>query len=80
MTEKDSGTSFLVGLLIGTAAGLAVGFLYAPRPGKETRAMLREKAEVAAEKAREATEKAKQAAAEARGKVEEKLHREKTAE
>ena len=80
MTEKDSGTSFLVGFLIGAAAGLAIGFLYAPKPGKETRAMLREKVDVATEKAKEATEKAKYAAAEAREKVEEKLHRKKTAE
>ena len=44
------------------------------------RAMLREKVDVATEKAKEATEKAKHAAAEAREKVEEKLHRKKTAE
>ncbi|MBI2958140.1 MAG: YtxH domain-containing protein [Chloroflexi bacterium] len=33
-----------IGVLIGAAVGLAVGFLYAPRPGRETRTMIAEKA------------------------------------
>jgi gas vesicle protein len=44
MAEKDGGSSFLMGLIIGAIAGLAVGFLYAPKAGKETRALLKEKA------------------------------------
>jgi gas vesicle protein len=44
MAEKDGGSGFLVGLIIGAIAGLAVGFLYAPKAGKETRALLKEKA------------------------------------
>ncbi len=40
-----------MGVVIGTAIGLGIGLLYAPRPGKETREMLKEKAEVAKEKA-----------------------------
>jgi gas vesicle protein len=44
MTEKEGDSSFLIGLIIGAIAGLAVGFLYAPKAGKETRAILKEKA------------------------------------
>ena len=47
MSNRDSATGFGVGVLVGIAIGLAVGFLYAPRPGRETRAMIREKAEEA---------------------------------
>ena len=52
MAEKDSGASFAVGFLFGAVVGVAIGFLYAPKPGRETRAMLKEKAETAAEKRR----------------------------
>jgi gas vesicle protein len=44
MSEKEGGSGFLLGFIIGALAGVAVGFLYAPKPGKETRAMLKEKA------------------------------------
>ncbi len=77
MAEKDSGTSFIIGFLLGAVAGAAIGFLYAPKPGRETRELIKEKAGRAAEKAKEAAEKAKHAAAEAREKVEEKLSRKK---
>lgn len=73
MAEKDTGTSFAIGFILGAAVGVAIGFLYAPQPGRETRALLKEKAERAAEKAKEA-------AAEAREKVAGKLGRKKTAE
>ncbi len=43
MAEKDSGNSFLIGFIIGAIAGVAVGFLYAPKSGKETRTLLKEK-------------------------------------
>jgi len=73
MTDKDSGASFAIGFIIGAIAGVAVGFLYAPKAGKETRAMLMEKAGEVKEKAEEVTSKAKEAAAEAGKKVKEKL-------
>ena len=69
MTEKSSGTSFTAGVIIGAAIGLAVGFLYAPRPGVETRAMLKEKAEHVKEKAEEVAEKVKDTAVEAKQKA-----------
>ncbi|MBC8477570.1 MAG: YtxH domain-containing protein [Dehalococcoidia bacterium] len=80
MAEKDTGASFAIGFLLGAVVGAAVGFLYAPQPGKETRAMLKEKAETAAEKAKEAAEKAKEAAIAAEHRVEEKLGKRKPGE
>jgi gas vesicle protein len=51
MGEKEGGNNFLLGFILGAVAGIAVGFLYAPKPGKETRAMLKEKAHEFKEKA-----------------------------
>jgi gas vesicle protein len=75
MAERDSGASFAIGFLLGAVVGVAIGFLYAPKPGKETRALLKEKAEMAAEKAKETAEKAKEAAVKTEKRVEERLHR-----
>lgn len=68
MSDQD-GTSFLSGLILGTVVGLAIGFLYAPRAGKETRGLLKEKAEVAKEKATIVAQKVKQTAEAATKKV-----------
>jgi gas vesicle protein len=80
MAEKDTGASFAIGFLLGAVVGVAVGFLYAPKPGRETRAMLKEKVEVAAEKAKETADKAKETAVAAEHRVEEKLGRRKPGE
>ena len=72
MDDRD-GTSFFTGLILGTIVGLAIGFLYAPRPGKETRELLMEKAEVAKEKAAEVAKKVKQTADAATKKVQSAL-------
>ena len=77
MAEKDTGASFAIGFIIGAVVGVAIGFLYAPKPGSETRALLKEKAEKAREKAGEVAEKAKEAAVKAEKRVEEKLGRRK---
>lgn len=79
MADKDTGPSFSTGFILGAVVGVAIGFLYAPKPGKETRELLKEKAEKAKAKADEVAEKAKETAAETRGRVEEKLSRRKTA-
>ena len=79
MSEKDTGFSFTVGFILGAVAGVAIGFLYAPGPGKETRARLKEKAEEAREKVTEVAEKAKEAAAETKHRVEAKLEHKKEA-
>ena len=78
MSDKDSGASFTVGFLMGAAVGAAIGFLYAPKPGSETRELLKHKAEEAREKASEVAEKAKETAAGARKRVEEKLKHKET--
>ena len=41
--NKDSGAGFFSGLIIGAIIGLSVGYLYAPKPGIETRRMVKEK-------------------------------------
>jgi gas vesicle protein len=63
MPEHDDYRSFFIGLGVGAVIGMAIGFLYAPKSGKETRAMLQENITKAKEKAKdiieEATERAK---------------------
>jgi gas vesicle protein len=77
MGDKEGGSSFLIGFIIGAVAGIAVGFLYAPKSGKETRALLKEKVGEVREKATEMTEKAKEVASETGRRVRERLeHRE----
>ncbi len=77
MAERDTGASFAIGFIFGAVIGVAIGFLYAPKPGRETRELLRHKVEEAKEKAEEAAEKAKEAASEARKRVEDKIGKKK---
>ena len=62
-----------IGFIVGAAIGLAIGFLYAPQPGEQTRALIREKAGKTKEKAEdiieEARERAKKIIADAKGKA-----------
>ena len=44
MSDKNSGSGFGIGLILGIAVGAALGFLFAPRSGKETRDLLKGKA------------------------------------
>lgn len=69
--ESQSDRWFGVGFIVGTVLGLAMGVLYAPRRGEETRIVLREKADVAKEKAEVVLEKAKEKAQSLRHKTEE---------
>ena len=43
--EKDANRGLWTGLLVGTAIGIGIGLLYAPRTGSETREMLRKRAD-----------------------------------
>ena len=43
--EKESNYGLLAGLIMGTAIGLSLSLLYAPRPGAKTRDMLRKRAD-----------------------------------
>lgn len=81
-------SKFALGAIIGAVAGTAVGFLTAPKAGKETRAELKTKAEDlkkdATVKVDEFGQEVSKRAAEARAKAEEvaveaKSHAEKTA-
>ena len=57
--EQDSGADWAAvasGLVIGAAIGGALGLLFAPRSGKETRDELRERAETALDELREAAD------------------------
>ena len=44
MSDKNSVPGFGIGLILGLAVGVALGFLFAPRSGKETRALVKSKA------------------------------------
>ena len=71
--NKDTATGIGLGLAIGAVVGLAIGMLYAPRPGEETREILREKAGEYKHKAAEAIAHGREKAAEVIAKGEEKL-------
>jgi gas vesicle protein len=73
MADGDRGSGFAIGLLVGAALGLAIGFLFAPQSGKETRQMLREKAETARERAAGVTRKVRETAGEAVKKAQAKI-------
>jgi gas vesicle protein len=60
--NSNSTSNLLIGLLIGAAIGATIGILFAPKPGHETRAIIKEKAMTAKEKAAELAQKAKIAA------------------
>ena len=74
MSEKETNSGFFAGLIVGVLAGAAVGLLFAPRSGAESRKLLKEKSEIASEKAREAAAKAREAAVSAEQMIREKLH------
>jgi gas vesicle protein len=52
MNDRDTG-SFVSGLLVGALVGVALGLLFAPQSGKETRELVKAKAITAKEKASE---------------------------
>ncbi len=68
MSDRNSG-NFFTGLLIGAVFGLAIGFLFAPRTGEETRQIIKEKVVVARDKADEVVQKIKKASSDIRAKT-----------
>ena len=73
MVDKENAEGFGIGLIAGAAIGVAIGMLYAPRPGAETRMMVRDKIQDAEHRAEEivseARQKAKQIAEGARSRI-----------
>ncbi len=55
MNSRSSTSEFVIGLILGVAAGAVISFLLAPRSGKETRELAKEKASDISETARELT-------------------------
>ena len=68
MTNKDTGTGFIIGVFVGVTLGLAIGFIYAPQPGANTRQLIKEKAEEVEEKATGVIDKMRESTAKARYK------------
>lgn len=60
MSENNSATTFLSGLIVGAAVGAGVALLLAPRSGKETRALLTDKARDLKDRAQHAFERSKE--------------------
>ncbi|MBI4331085.1 MAG: YtxH domain-containing protein [Chloroflexi bacterium] len=73
MDDKDSVGGLVLGLMVGAAIGVVVGLLCAPRPGKETRQMLKERAEEARNGVSGVIRKAQDFAAEAKQKAQARL-------
>jgi len=75
MTVHGNGTGFGIGILTGVAAGVALGLLYAPHPGRETRLILKNKAGDTIHRAEnileEAGERARRIIQDATGKAQE---------
>ena len=42
MQKNSDGTSIVAGLVVGVAVGVAIGLLLAPKPGEETRQLVRQ--------------------------------------
>lgn len=69
MSDRGTG-NFFAGFMVGAIIGVALGFLFAPQSGTETREIIKSKAELAKEKAEELAEKVKKATS----NIQEKLH------
>ena len=56
---SDSGEKFFTGLLVGAVLGIAIGLLNAPRPGTETREIVKGKLDEFGNRIKEARQKSK---------------------
>lgn len=73
MSENGNAAEFGIGILVGAAIGVAIGILYAPHSGRETRIQLKEKVQKAEGRAEEilteARQRAKKIIEDARGRA-----------
>ncbi len=53
MTNKDDGSSFMAGIVLGGVAGFVIGTLLAPKSGDETRTLFSERGQELRDKADE---------------------------
>ena len=67
MNDRDAG-GFFAGIVVGAIIGVALGFLFAPRAGEETREVLLQKASEAKAKASELSGKVRKVASEVQEK------------
>lgn len=67
--NNDSALSFGIGLLAGAAIGLAIGLLYAPKSGAETRQLISERTGGVVEAVKEKATEVKEKVAEVKGKL-----------
>jgi len=74
MDNRNSGAMMGVGLAAGLALGLAIGLLYAPRPGKETRAILKDRAMEVKDRTGEMAEEMKERAGSMMQMAKERMH------
>lgn len=72
MSERDSG-SFVAGFIVGAIVGAILGLFLAPRPGEETRQLVKEKLEDVKERVSGAARKAGGIVAEITKKAQEKI-------
>ena len=61
MSDRETG-NFVSGLIVGAVVGVALGLLFAPQSGKETRELVKTKAVIARERASEFIGKIRNAA------------------
>jgi len=73
MAERDGSPGFGTGFVVGAIIGLAIGFLYAPKPGEETRELARESVDKVREKAMASLRKLERTASEAMEAAQTKL-------
>ena len=73
MADKDGAPGFGTGFIVGAVVGLAIGFLYAPKAGEETRELAREKVEKLRERAAESLARLEKTASEVMDAAQAKL-------
>ncbi len=73
--ERESGGGLFTGLLVGAIIGVGLGLMYAPRPGRETREMIRQRAESARCRAEELGEDLREKADDISSMVRERVHK-----
>ena len=67
--EHNSTSGCFIGFIMGVIVGAAIGFLYAPNPGKETRELVKDRAAKIKVKTAQLAEEVKEKAHQMEGKA-----------